>query len=430
MNKQDRLIIIITGLLIVDTIIGGPLGLFFRGERHLLLAALVMSAIYGIITRPHKLPLNLTFANIYLWPAFFFGISLIWVFIVPLVSGSEFRLAVQDAQSLILLPFASLLFYAATDLKSMARILLKIVVVVTACLALFQLAIWLWLELFSPLSDVPRSFLVWLFNTDKSIFVTYSRSGGGYVRVFWISSIWIVMAIFTAPLVIKRRFNVIAIEFILGAAAYVSYTRGIWLGVFSGAVVCTILLFIMPLSKLEKERWGCVLAGLILAAAVISSIDYFARGQYGFLSRVTYVEQDDSGFSARMKQSLALLKMWEQRPLFGWGYGAYDKSNFSDPHAPFSYEMLPVALLMKLGIIGFLCYVLFWAGLILKIFFFRRQWKFSNLLFSGGLMSYLISAHTNPFLYNFVGMMVIVVFLIWWGAEAADHESHLFEHPR
>lgn len=425
-------------LLIADTIIGGPIGLLFRGERHLLLVMIVIAGGGLCFSRWRDTdtacePIQKRF----LWPLGFFLISLIWILLIPLLITGGVFMALRDAQSLVMLPIVTMLLFAIVNLGILVKRLLKVVVIFSMCLAIFQVACWFWLELRPTSTEIYYPILATIFNTTQSIFVGWhSAPGGGYVRVIWVSSIWLVVAIFVAPLVVDRKW-LFFVELFIGMAIYVSYTRGIWLGVLVGVLLCTIANYVVLVlsrrSAFPIKNWGIVLSGLMCAVLVISSVDFVARGQFGFLSRmvdfstveVSGNEDDgehskfakplvDESVSERKIQADLLLLKWSERPWMGWGYGAYISDHFRDDQAPYSYEMLPFALLMKLGVIGLAIYLAFWAGLILDVF--KRTSPELSILYSGGLSTFLLASHTNPFFFNFAGISIVMFFLLWWAS--------------
>jgi len=430
--------VFLIGLLVADAIIGGPIGLLFRGERHLILAMLVIAGGGLLYSRwRYTETASTRLQKRFLWPLSFFWISLIWMLLVPMFTGGDISMALRDAQSLTVLPVATLLIFAISDLESAVKRLFMVVVISAVFLAIFQMGCWFWLELRPTSTEVYYPILATIFNTTQSIFVGWhSAPGGGYVRVVWVSSVWLVVAIFVAPLVVVRKW-LFFVELLIGMAIYVSYTRGIWLGLLVGVLLCTIANYlVLVLSRrgaLPVKNWGIALSGLMCAVLVISSVDFVARGQFGFLSRMVdfstigvgwnEVGSDYSEFakplvdesvSERKIQAELLLKKWSERPWMGWGYGSYLPDHFSVDQAPYSYEMLPFALLMKLGVIGFAIYLAFWSGLIL--YTLKKGRPEDSILFSSGLTAFLLASHTNPFLFNFVGISVVLFFLLWWAS--------------
>jgi len=93
--------------------------------------------------------------------------------------------------------------------------------------------------------------------------------------------------------------------------------------------------------------------------------------------------------------------------------GAYMLDHFSVESRPYLYEMMPFALLMKLGIVGFGLYLAAIFGLLLSMV--KGMVKSGNkLVFSGATISFFLAANTNPILYSFVGMVAVSFILIWW----------------
>ncbi len=415
---------ILTYFLIVflaDTILGGPIGLFFRGERHLILAFIVMLGLYLWFKKQIQLPHKKIFMwrSYLLWPLWFFLVSLIWVFAVPVSVGGSLVFALEDAQSLLLLPVASLMMYVLQDIKTSKVLLLTVVWTVTV-LAVLQVGIWLWLEFFPTTPENYYHYVQAIFNTKDSIFIFWQPSAsGGYVRIFWISSIWLAIAVFVTPIVVKKRWVVI-VEFILVFAICASYTRGLWLGVGAGMLLCTMVNYIVLLKKNQVPmvvNWGRALIGMLCAVVIFSSVDYFVRGQAGLFSRLDFITEasksTEASLTERKIQSRMLLRKWQERPWMGFGYGAYIIDHHSVDSRPYLYEMMPFALLMKLGVIGFLLYLAAILGLLLSIVKVRAN-PGNKLMFSGAIIAFFLVVNTNPVLYSFVGMGAVLFILIWW----------------
>jgi hypothetical protein len=62
----------------------------------------------------------------------------------------------------------------------------------------------------------------------------------GFFRVFWISSIWLPTALFWAPAAVRRPMARTAVQLALLAGIFVSYSRGIWLGLAAGAMLASV----------------------------------------------------------------------------------------------------------------------------------------------------------------------------------------------
>jgi len=221
----EKVLVGLLVLLIADTILGGSVGLVFRGERHFILLLIFLVSLYLGYKKWGRSSHNqsLSWHAYFLWPFWFFLISLIWVFAVPVSAGGSIKLAVQDAQSLVMLPITSLILYVSQGTK-IIQILLKTVVWLAVALALCQVWLWLWLEFFPTPPENYYPYIEAFFINKDSVFVFWQPSAtGGYIRIFWISSIWLTLAVFVTPIVARKRW-VFLMELILGFAICTSYT--------------------------------------------------------------------------------------------------------------------------------------------------------------------------------------------------------------
>jgi nitric oxide reductase large subunit len=99
----------------------------------------------------------------------------------------------------------------------------------------------------------------------------------GFFRVFWISSIWLPTALFWAPAAVRRPMARTAVQLALLAGIFVSYSRGIWLGLAAGAMLASVA----GLRPGEVARGlvrramlvGVALAVLIAGAAATGQLD-------------------------------------------------------------------------------------------------------------------------------------------------------------
>lgn len=335
-------------------------------------------------------------------------------------------LAIEDAQSLIILPIASLVAYSMQQ-KKMATQLMQWITGLALMLAICHVFLWIWLNCYPQPPGHYYHYISAVFHTTDSIFIFWQNAeNGGYVRVFWISSIWVTVAVFIAPL-IANKIKLFLIELILGSAICVTFTKGVWLGIFVAIIFCSgVILFALGKCKSERDSliksWWYVLLALTCSIFFVMFLDYVINGRVSLLSRVSFFEITDASISniiidesatERILQTKALLSQWEQRPLMGFGYGAFVSDHVRDPSRPFLYEMLPFALLMKLGIVGFSLYLISLFGLILSVLYKKRGTS-EGLMFIGTVIAFFIAAHTNPILYSFVGMTVVFFILIWW----------------
>ncbi|CAH0343191.1 hypothetical protein [Rhizobium sp. CECT 9324] len=128
-------------------------------------------------------------------------------------------------------------------------------------------------------------------------------------------------------------------------------------------------------------------------------------------------------------KSRELLEMWRVRPWFGHGYGAYIPDLVRHQERPFLYEMVPFALLMKLGIVGFGLYCGFLA------FVSYRLWSLSAdaglaLALLPAFVGYLCQIHTNPVFFSFTGMFIFSILLSLWISVEVSKAAGTFDVTR
>lgn len=409
------------------------MGLIFRGERHFILTLIFLISLYICLQKSAELSILKTWSwkDYFFWPLWIFLINLVWILAIPSVTGGSLALAVQDAQSLAILPIASLVAYSMQR-KKISICLMQWITGLTVILAACQLALWIWLNCFPQPPENYYHYIESIFNTVDSIFIFLQEPiSGNYVRVFWISSVWMAVAVFIAPLLISKS-KLFGVELILGCAICVTFTKGLWLGIFAAIIFCivVILLFIGRYKSCHdshiKNCWYA-LVGLVCSIFLVMFLDYLINGRISLFSRMSIFEMSnasnndavinkpiiDLSTTERVSQTGALLSKWWQRPLMGFGYGAFVSDHVRDASRPFLYEMVPFALLMKLGVVGFSLYMISLFGLILSVLY-KKRGSFEGVMFIGAVIAFFIAANTNPILYSFVGMTVVFFILIWW----------------
>lgn len=123
--------------------------------------------------------------------------------------------------------------------------------------------------------------------------------------------------------------------------------------------------------------------------------------------------ENDISVNVRIEQGKALWETWKQQLIFGYGYGM-SSSVVRDAENPFTYEVMPLALLMKLGLVGVSGFFVFFGYVAFSLV------KQSEIYFSetkallSALTSFAVSSLSNPLLLNFVGMGILSFLLICW----------------
>jgi hypothetical protein len=422
--------------LVASTILGGPLGVVVRGERHVLLVAAMLIACYLIWRR--DLPTTIRFVRahpIVLAPALFFAGGMIWVVLPLMTDSASFYFALVDAQSLVILPAATLVLIAMHNRLENLKSILHITITLCSMLALLQVLIWLFLRVHPIPHEQIYAVIELIFGTKESVSIVQQPSNeGAYWRVVWISSYWLIFAMFLAPVFVRKQSALFCIQFLCGVAILASYTRGIWLGLLAGiCMLCVLALLPGNLRRrpLRKRPWVISALGLVASLMFVLTVDAVDGNVQILLARmyattdVKYPEaniQDESAIE-RIQQSRKLIEKWQERPFVGHGFGAYVKSHYSHDERPFLYEMLPVALLMKLGLIGFSLYLGF------LLFVLARLWILSKrstlaLAVSLAYVATLIQIHTNPVFFSFTGMLIFSLLLCLWLTLEITQKDH------
>lgn len=432
LSSAQKVLVTSLVLLIASSVFGGPLGVVSRGERHLLLLAIVASAGWSLwsgwgcasrdLLKRHR---------VILAPAVFFAVNLLWVWPFGGHTSEQLRYALMDMQALVLLPVTVLVFLAMREHSADFHRVIRLTLFMCALLALAQAAIWFFLRFNSLPNDLIYDYVEIYFGTRESVTILEQPSHhGSYLRVVWISSYWLLFAVFLAPLFIRGRVGLFLMQVALGLAIIASYTRGIWLGLIIG--VFALVMFIKAPARaswgpVDMSPWRSSLLGLVFAVMLVLLVDWVQGNSALLLSRL-YIDQptatikikDESAIKIkdesaieRKVQTRKLLEKWQERPVLGHGYGAYVKDHFSLKERPFLYEMVPFALLMKLGAVGFGLYLSF------LVFVLFRLWRLtthfgSAVALLAGFIAYLIQVHTNPVFFSFTGMLIFSILLYFW----------------
>lgn len=284
--------------------------------------------------------------------------------------------------------------------------------------------------------------------------------GFGITRIIQVTSIFLIPAIF---LVLeqfgKKRwyFGVPALALVL-FAILITYTKSIWYGILAGLLVAMAGILIFQKDKLTRKQilafglalvvFFCIFNFGFLHNTVISRSLNSARPDslsgidqqiadlrsqldsmqldpsnpsmddetweklQDQLESLTHQRQDVAGTaeanSLRAKQNEVLLDKWSESKWLGFGYGAYAEDCIRNESFPFMYESLIPALLMKLGIVGMLCWGIFVLALV--VFAVKALWKkpLHFWCWIGTALAFAMAVQTNPFLFTFAGFSLML----------------------
>ena len=194
-----------------------------------------------------------------------------------------------------------------------------------------------------------------------------------------------------------------------------SYARGLWLGLVFGVVV----LLIASAQKMPVGKYFPRIAVFLLFPVLVvglANVKYVKLLRLRFLS--TWDTTNDVSNVTRFSQVPPLLGEWQKYPLLGKGYGATIEGLVRSKKEPYSFELVPLSLLMKLGLLGVVWWVIYFLQLMIaskasrdKIERTLRTTWVRKAIFSS-IAAVIISSMTNPYLLNSVGMGIIAIFVL------------------
>lgn len=234
------------------------------------------------------------------------------------------------------------------------------------------------------------------FGSTQEVPVYVGPMPDGSFRVMWITSTLLCLGALYA---FQRSMTLRLALYVAACAA--SYTRGIWIALAIGLMVQVVLDTTLgtqfPTSR--RRQIGGLLLGMTFSYIVFLAQD---------ISVSTRMSASGESVSIRIEQVKILIEMWLQAPLLGHGFGAFDSRQIRSISAPWSYEMVYVALLMKLGLVG-VCVGVFSSYLLLRSILNSR---FRMALAAPYLVAMAIYSGTNPYLFNIVGISSLIAILV------------------
>ena len=391
------IILISTALTIffIELIIGGPgfWTLFGFSIRKLVFTI----CFFGLLLLTLGKQISLKKSD-YIYLSFLVLYLIAWMFIIPIFKDGNLSYSISDGLPLIYLGFALFLFNFYQNNYEVWRIQRLIIFFLLQVIALITILIWM-IGTMYPSLNVPIQFVVnnyFSFGTASKVPSIYvGTMPDGFYRVLWITHIAFLPMLFIT-LLYKKYLSTLLFAF----AIFATYTRAFWLVLF------VFLIFLFMRDILFRKK--------VLGKRVIFSTTILFVFLIPFLGEFFLILSDriealfyDTSASIRVIQLDALLEGWKSAPLFGNGFGAsveYSRNSLS----PFSYELTYVALLMKLGIVGFIIL----NGLFFYHINFFSRFSDKQICIVLGILSILSVSFTNPYLINFVGLGFISLLLV------------------
>ena len=215
-----------------------------------------------------------------------------------------------------------------------------------------------------------------------------------------------------------RKHVIAMVVLLLFSLAVFSGRRALLVTMFLGPLIAWILSFKLTRSRIRsltiKIRPSSFLLSFILLICFVvllfGLVNVVGKSYLvGQLSSIFEFSEDDSNVE-RTFQFRALMQGISESPFFGSGAGAaasYPRSS----DQPWAYELFYVSLVFQYGVFGFLVYlipvlyVVFW--LVKRVKSYGRDTFYFCYL--SGLISFLISSGTNPYIAKFDYMWVIFI---------------------
>jgi hypothetical protein len=240
---------------------------------------------------------------------------------------------------------------------------------------------------------------------------TFIGSENEFGRLAFLNTILLPLSVFIFSIQIKRlteiKFWIYIIFYIASMLAVGS--RGI-------AISCVLILMPTLLSKFRiiLTRYGIIksLFRTVFPVLFFGSLLYFGIGSTILNGSRFFNENSSTGFensdSYRYEQFLPLMNGFFGSPIWGNGLGYFNSNYLRSYENPFSYELFFVALLAKIGIIGFMVYLVSLALLLLSMILRAKSISKATQLFVFlSFITTIFQASTNPFLDRQVGLLLL-----------------------
>lgn len=192
-----------------------------------------------------------------------------------------------------------------------------------------------------------------------------------------------------------------------GIAMLISGRRSFWLIALVSPLLVAVLMAAVGLPMRQYFKRLVVVIGILTVVGMVAIPIFdirFGALIESFVSGFDFSGAGEESASIRRLQFLDLMEGWKTHPILGAGHGTSAPEVIRSHEQPWAYELSYLALLYQTGIIGFLiygCAVLWIFGAGFSIM--RRNRETIGLLIPllAGLLGFLISNGTNPYLTKF-----------------------------
>lgn len=236
--------------------------------------------------------------------------------------------------------------------------------------------------------------------------VDVSNGFAGATILVYGSLIFLSGALFAQPMLVRNKLARFTLPAFLFLAAITSGRSALILSVPVGLVVGA---FLRSRTRVEGQGKGdsVLLPMLLLAAAALGALllidKLFDQIDLSVIFGQFFDELSSGGGSVRTEQSLALWDGFLHTYGLGAGHGVGVSYIRNDVY-PWRYEVIPLATLYRVGVIGTFAYLstflIYGAELLRRLT--RKQLSAEDIYMTGGFVAVALAVFTNPYIEGFV----------------------------
>lgn len=411
----------------------------------------------------------------------FLILNFIWASVVPLLKNGSLSYALNDFNTLLVLvlyfPCAFLIRTSRLTFRAICRWLFPL---------LLLLSVWHCVMYIGEIRS-PGFYAGYYDLIDIISFGTAVRSdvvmGYGITRIIQVTSIFLIPAflLILEKSVTHRKPGIVAVTALVLFAVLITYTKSIWFGLLTGLIVAIAGIALFAKDAFTRKRTAIFSLALVVFFCIFNygfldntivtrtlnnvhpnmltsiesqignlqqQLNQLETGNptdsselnendsskpsdkedlENLLKKLESQRQDAAGTAAanaeRSLQNSILQKKWSQSKLFGFGYGAYAEDCIRNQQVPYMYESLIPAMLMKLGLAGMLVWGIFVLALV--VFAIKAMWKnpVKFWCWIGTALAYAMAVQTNPFLFTFAGISLMLYLLLFIVDQQEETES-------
>ncbi len=425
-----------TGILIllIELIIGSKGHLFSANlfgislSLRLIIFLALMIASFAFLLRNNFKKIYLEKIKVYkFWPLLIALVFFIFLAAINgFLSGNNFNDLFHDLNAWlfipIILPF--ILVYLPKPEKIQIKRLKKIFFIAIIFLSFKSL---FFLYAFSHnLAFVPDLYL-WI---RRSGIGEITSMGGGYNRIFIQSQVYLAIAIFLIlfkAIAIKdnKYFNIcyLLLLSLFSSGLILSMSRSFWLAILTSTLIAMIAIFKTDF-KAYLKALSYLFLSLLMSLALISAVTKFPfpssqKVSLAALGERLEINNSEAATASRWALLPKLTEKILARPFTGSGFGTTISYQSQDPrvlaqnpdgnYTSYAFEWSYLDTLLKLGIFGFLVFILLITQILLSLWNKAKHLKSTTLLaVTASLLFFLIVNIFTPYLNHPLGLAFLL----------------------